>query len=223
MTENLTQNIQDYLKSIYELSARDGSVTTTALAERLGITPASVTGMLQRMAAAQPALVTYRKYQGAALTPAGERAALQVIRCHRLLEAYLVERLGYSWDTVHEEACRLEHVISPDLERRIAADLGDPQRDPHGEPIPTALLDMPRQVSLPLSELRPPQRAVVGRVSSDEPDFLRYLAEAGLVLGAHVQVLEYTPYDHNLRLRLAEQERVFGPAVTERVFVELIG
>jgi len=131
MTEPLTAPIQDYLKAIYELSARQSSASTSALAERMGVTPASVTGMIQRLAAAQPPLVAYRKYQGVTLTPAGEREALKVIRSHRLLEAYLVQELGYSWDTVHEEACRLEHVISDDFERRIAEALGEPQRDPH--------------------------------------------------------------------------------------------
>ena len=137
MTEPLTAPIQDYLKAIYELSARHGSASTTALAERMGVAPASVTGMIQRLAAAEPPLVVYRKYQGVTLTPEGERAALKVIRSHRLLETYLVQVLGYGWDAVHEEACRLEHVISDDFEARIAAALGEPaarparRADPH--------------------------------------------------------------------------------------------
>lgn len=127
---------QDYLKVIFELTAGGQSASTTALAARLGIAPASVTGMLKRMAGERPALIRYHKHQGARLTAHGERAALRVIRRHRLLETYLVQALGYSPDQVHEEACRLEHVISPQFEARIASLLGHPTHDPHGEPIP---------------------------------------------------------------------------------------
>jgi len=222
MIETLTQNIQDYLKTIYELASRDGSASTSALAERLGIAPASVTGMIQRLSAAATPLVDYRKYQGVTLTPAGERAALKVIRSHRLLEAYLVKMFGYSWDAVHEEACRLEHVISEDLEARIAEVLGNPVRDPHGELIPTAQLNMPGDVSVPLTGLRPPQRAIVRRVDSEEPAFLRYLDEAGLVPGVQLQVLAYAPFDQNLQLRVNKNELVLGPAVTSRMYVECI-
>src|SRR5512137_1063069 len=120
MNETLTTSIQDYLKAIYALTGDGGEASTTALAGRLGVAPASVTGMLQKLAGLTPPLIVYRKHQGARLTPEGERAALEVLRHHRLLEAYLVESLGYSWDAVHEEACRLEHVISEDFEARIA-------------------------------------------------------------------------------------------------------
>jgi DtxR family Mn-dependent transcriptional regulator len=222
MPDLLTSHTQDYLKAIYALNARHGSASTTALAGRLGISPASVTGMLKRLAAAAPPLVAYRKYQGVSLTPEGEREALKVIRSHRLLEAYLVQRLGYSWDAVHEEACRLEHVISPDFEARIAAVLGDPRRDPHGELIPTTQLTLPRDETRPLSALHPPQQTVVRRVEADAPDFLRYLESVGLVPGACLELLELSPYDQNLRLRVQGQELVLGPAVTGRVFVETL-
>jgi DtxR family transcriptional regulator, Mn-dependent transcriptional regulator len=131
-----TTSIQDYLKTIYDLTQGDAPASTTALAARLGIAPASVTGMMKKLAAANPPLVHYRKHQGVTLTETGEQAALRVIRRHRLLETYLVTTLGYSWDTVHEEACRLEHVISEEFESKIAALLGNPKRDPHGDPIP---------------------------------------------------------------------------------------
>ena len=222
MIDSLTAPIQDYLKAIYELSARYGSASTSALAERMGVTPASVTGMIQRLAAATPPLVVYRKYQGVMLTPEGERAALKVIRSHRLLEAYLVQVLGYGWDSVHEEACRLEHVISPDFEVRIAAALGDPTRDPHGELIPTAQLNMPGEDTQPLAELRPLQQAVVRRVEAEAADFLRYLATVGLVPGARLDVLAYSPYDQNLRLVVNGAELVLGPGVTRRIFVEVL-
>jgi len=222
MTEPLTAPIQDYLKAIYELSARQSSASTSALAERMGVTPASVTGMIQRLAAAQPPLVAYRKYQGVTLTPTGEREALKVIRSHRLLEAYLVQELGYSWDTVHEEACRLEHVISDDFERRIAEALGEPQRDPHGEPIPTVELTMPGDETQPLAELRPPQQGVIRRVEAEAADFLRYLEAVGLVPEAQVKILNYSPFDQNIRLLLDGNELVLGPGVTGRIFVEVL-
>jgi DtxR family Mn-dependent transcriptional regulator len=178
--------------------------------------------MLQKLAALQPPLVLYQKHQGVTLTPAGEKAALEVIRHHRLLEAYLVESLGYSWDAVHEEACRLEHVISEDFEERIAKSLGHPERDPHGDPIPSANLSLPRDTSSKLGEMRAGQSAVVQRVRSDDPALLRHLGTLGLVPGAQVRALEHSPFDDNLTLEIASQEPVvLGPAITLNVFVEV--
>src|SRR5215212_7912530 len=157
MEKNITISIQDYLKHIYELTESGETASTNALAQKLHIKPASVTGMVQKLASAKPALVEYQKHQGVTLTEEGQKAALEVIRHHRLVEAWLVQTLGYSWDEVHEEAERLEHVISEDFERRIAAAMGHPVRDPHGEPIPTADLQMPLDASTPLSSLRPGQ------------------------------------------------------------------
>jgi DtxR family Mn-dependent transcriptional regulator len=222
MKESLTAPIQDYLKAIYELSAQHGSASTTALAERIGVAPASATGMIQRLAAAVPPLVAYRKYQGVTLTPEGERAALKVIRSHRLLKTYMVQVLGYGWDAVHEEACRLEHVISDDFEARIASALGEPERDPHGELIPTAQLTMPGDDTQPLADLRPPVRALVRRVGAEEGNFLRYLETVGLMPGVHLDVLAYSPFDQNLTLRVNKHELVLGPAVTEHIFVEVV-
>jgi len=221
MTEPLTAPIQDYLKAIYELSTRHGSASTTALAERMGVAPASVTGMIQRLAAADSPLVAYRKYQGVTLTPEGERAALKVIRSHRLLETYLVQMLGYGWDAVHEEACRLEHVISDDFEARIAAALGDPQRDPHGEPIPARDLSMPPQLGIRLSALRPGQRAQVERVGDTSPELLRHLEGLGLIPRAELEVLEHSPFDDTLRLRVSGQETstVLGLRITHQIYV----
>src|SRR5574339_1013440 len=184
MEQTLTISIQDYLKSIYELTENDDNASTNALAQKLNIKPGSVTGMIQKLASAQPALVEYQKHQGVTLTKEGMKAALEVIRHHRLLEAWLVQTLGYSWDEVHEEAERLEHVISEDFERRIAAAMGHPTRDPHGEPIPTADLKMPSDESLPLSALRPGQSATIKRVKASDTELLRYLDGLGLVPGA---------------------------------------
>jgi DtxR family Mn-dependent transcriptional regulator len=222
MSEALTQTIQDYLKTIYDLSESDGSASTTALATRLGIAPASVTGMIQRLAGSNPPLVDYRKHQGVTLTPAGERAALEVIRHHRLIETYLVETLGYTWDEVHAEADRLEHVISEDFEARIAAALGNPTRDPHGELIPTKDLVMPTDALTPLSALRPPQKAVILRVRADDSSVLRHLESLGLVPGTKVEIREYSPFDQNLTVKIEGQEKtlVIGLALTGRIFIQ---
>lgn len=217
----ISTSIQDYLKAVYDLSA-DGPVSTTALSERLGVAPASVTGMLQRLAGLQPPLVSYHKHQGVRLMKAGERLALEVIRHHRLLEAYLVQSLGYSWDAVHEEACRLEHVISEDFEQRIAASLGDPSRDPHGDPIPSAELVMPAFPDVPLSSLRAGQSAVVRRVRTMDTALLRHLGQMGLVPGACLTVSGYSQFDQNLTVRIEGlTPSVIGPAVSDLVLVEV--
>jgi len=196
----LSQATQDYLKHIFELTEAGAPASTNDLAKRLGVKPGSVTGMIQKMASSEPPLVDYLKHQGVTLTREGEQAALEVLRHHRLLESWLVQSLGYSWDEVHEEACRLEHVISEDFEARMAAALGNPERDPHGDPIPTAELVMPTDKTLPLSSLRPNQEAVIQRVIGEEPAFLRHLEELGLVPGAQIGINEYSPFDHNLTI-----------------------
>ena len=178
MDQPLTTSIQDYLKNIYELTENGEAATTNALSRKLRISAPSVTGMIQKLASTKPPLVEYQKHQGVTLTREGRKAALEVIRHHRLLEAWLVQTLGYSWDEVHEEAERLEHVISEDFERRIAAAMGHPVRDPHGEMIPTADLKMPSDFSTPLSALRPRQAASIKRVKAADPKLLRYLDRA---------------------------------------------
>src|SRR5574339_491759 len=180
MEQTLTISIQDYLKNIYELTENGEAASTNALAKKLKISAPSVTGMIQKLASAKPALVEYHKHQGVTLTKEGKKAALEVIRHHRLLEAWLVQTLGYSWDEVHEEAERLEHVISEDFERRIAAALGHPLRDPHGELIPTADLKMPLDESTPLSALRKNQTGKVLSIKGADADLLRHLDELGL-------------------------------------------
>ncbi len=217
----ITQSIQDYLKHIFELSEGGSPASTNDLAARLKIAPASVTGMVQKLAAANPPLVNYRKHQGATLTDEGKRFALEIIRHHRLLETWLVETLGYTWDEVHEEACRLEHVISEDFEARIAAALGHPSRDPHGEPIPGADLKMPEDGSTSLSSLRPEQAATIIRVNANDPDLLRHLDELGLVPGAKIEIITHSPFDGNLTIKLDKSEYVIGPAITNNIFVEL--
>lgn len=214
-----TQSVQDYLKHIYELTEDGSSASTGALAQRLKVKPASVTGMLRKLAAEDPPLVEYRKHQGVVLTAAGRRAALEVIRHHRLIEAWLVQSLGYSWDEVHEEAERLEHVISEEFERRIDAALGYPTRDPHGELIPGADLSMPEDESLPLSALRPGRGAVILRVLARDLNLLRHLEALGLTPGAQIDVIDYSPFDNNLTIRAGEQTHVLGLNITAKIFV----
>ena len=220
MEQTLTISIQDYLKNIYELTENGEVASTNALAKKLKISAPSVTGMIQKLASAKPALVEYQKHQGVTLTKEGRKAALEVIRHHRLLEAWLVQTLGYSWDEVHEEAERLEHVISEDFEQRISAAMGNPLRDPHGEPIPTADLKMPFDDSTPLSALRPFQVATIQRIKSPNPELLRYLDGLGLVPGAQIEVRDYSPFDHNLTLKVGRKLQVLGLSITSNIFVE---
>jgi DtxR family Mn-dependent transcriptional regulator len=219
----LTQSTQDYLKHIFELTEGGGAASTNDLASRLGVKPASVTGMVQKLASAEPPLVDYQKHQGVRLTPEGEQAALEVLRHHRLIESWLVQSLGYTWDEVHEEACRLEHVISEDFEARIAAALGHPTRDPHGDPIPDEDLVMPEDDLTPLSALRPPQQAVIRRVIGEEPTFLRYLEELGLMPGAQIEIVSFSPFDNNSSVSVeGHPVIVVGLAITCKIFVEIL-
>ena len=228
MEQILTISIQDYLKHIYELTENGQSASTNALAKELNVSAPSVTGMIQKLASAEPPLVDYHKHQGVTLTHAGERAALEVLRHHRLLESWLVQSLGYSWDEVHEEACRLEHAISEDFEARIAAALGNPTRDPHGDPIPDQDLVMPAEDLIPLSALRSPQKAVMKRVIGEEPAFLRHLDGLGLVPGAQLEIVAYSPFDNNLTVVVtpagegSSKEIVLGLAITSKIYVEVL-
>ncbi|MBN1303249.1 MAG: metal-dependent transcriptional regulator [Anaerolineales bacterium] len=217
-----TQQTQDYLKAIYELASDHKTVSTTALAEHLFLTPASVTGMLKRLAVQKPALVRYKKHQGVQLTSLGEKMALQILRQHRLLETYLVEALGYSWDEVHEEACRLEHAISEQFENRIDAVLGRPQRDPHGDPIPSSNLEIPMDRSRPLSEFRPPQKAVICRVNGKDPALLRRLDKLGMIPGASITIVDYSELDQVLSIRIGTREPTcsVGSTISRQVLAE---
>jgi DtxR family Mn-dependent transcriptional regulator len=190
----------------------------------MGVTPASVTNMIQKLAATNPPLLDYRKHRGVKLTPEGEKVALEIIRHHRLLEMFLHQTLGYSWDEVHDEADRLEHVISEELEERIASSLGDPQHDPHGDPIPTRELHLPESSEVSLRLLRPAQKALVKRVRDSDPELLRYLSEMGVKPEARLQILDYSPFDNNLRVQIEGESKsvVLGPRVTSQVFVEIV-
>ncbi|KAA0276711.1 MAG: metal-dependent transcriptional regulator [Anaerolineales bacterium] len=214
-------SIQDYLKRIYELTEDGSPASTNDLARELNVSAPSVTGMIQKLAAEKPALVEYQKHQGVTLTPTGKKAALEVIRHHRLLEVWLVQTLGYSWDEVHEEAERLEHVISEDFERRIAAALGNPTRDPHGELIPTEDLKMPVDDSTPLSALRPNQTAMIQRVVAQDPNLLRHLDNLGLTPGVQIEIMEYSSFDNNLTVKVGQKVNVLGLNITTKIFVDI--
>jgi DtxR family Mn-dependent transcriptional regulator len=223
MQTSLTHAIEDYLKCIFELTQSGERASTNQIAEVLGVTPASVTGMIKKLAETDPPLVEYQRHHGVRLTNQGEQAALQILRHHRLLEMFLHQMLGFDWDEVHAEADRLEHVISEAFEERIAQALGDPSYDPHGDPIPTRDLQMPEAASLLLLDLRPQQAAIVRRVGSENPELLRHLSGLGLVPGVRLVVEAYSIFDHNLRIQIEGQSSpiTLGPALTRQVFVEL--
>ncbi len=220
MEHMLTAAEQDYLKNIYTLQCESGRATTQALADRLGVRAASVTAMIKRLAedTGGPYL-THTPYHGAALTDRGRAVALEMLRHHRLLELYLAEHLGVPWDQVHAEAERLEHVISEDLEERIAAKLGQPTRDPHGDPIPSREGVMDEADGVPLTGLRVGTRAVVSRVPDGDPALLQYLGTLGLVPGAAVVVAEVAPYGDVLQVRIgtAAQAAAVGGTIARRV------
>ncbi|HSO27396.1 MAG TPA: metal-dependent transcriptional regulator [Anaerolineales bacterium] len=219
---DLSQASEDYLRTIYALGGAETRVSTTQIAEALQVRPASVTGMIQKMAEMQTPLVDYRKHQGVILSRAGKQAALRVVRHHRLLELFLEQILGYEWDQVHAEADRLEHVVSPELERRMFEILGEPLHDPHGAPIPTDELKIPPPPQTRLSDLESGEAALILAVPDEDPALLRYLAEIGLRPRALVLVRERSPFDGNLRLRIddALDAVVLGPAVTQQVKVQ---
>jgi DtxR family Mn-dependent transcriptional regulator len=218
--------VEDYLKAIYQLGSDRGAdtpVTTSEIAERLGLTAATVTSMIQRLAQPEPELLRYTPYQGVRLTPEGEKIALRVIRRHRLLELYLATRLGLSWDQVHEEAERLEHHISPVLEERIAAALGDPRVDPHGHPIPSVTGELAPQAGTSLAALALDQEAVILSVDDEDPEFLRYLAARGMYPGVPVMVTEREPFGGPIHVRLGGaqdgHDYILGLTAAERVQV----
>jgi DtxR family Mn-dependent transcriptional regulator len=202
-TSRITPAIEDYLKAIYSLQQQGGVVTTSMLGDLRGFKPGSVTGMIKKLA--EMNLVRHTPYQGVQLTEGGERIALEVIRHHRLLELYLVEALGYSWDEVHEEAEKLEHHISEKLEARIAAHLGNPNVDPHGDPIPTLEGRLPASDDIRLADLAVGERARIVRVRDQGADRLRYLADLGLTPGACVRIANSAPFDGPISLSIGDE------------------
>ena len=214
---SLTGQAEDYLKAIYELEQRGAAAGTNDIAARLRIAPASVTGMVQRLA--RLGLVESERYKGTRLTDAGRVAALQLIRRHRIIESYLVQRLGFGWEDVHEEAERLEHAASDELIARMAESIGNPTEDPHGAPIPSAegIVDEIHLSSI--ADMREGTAATVMRMSDRDPDFLRYLDELGIRPGARVRVMARGPFDGPITIEVDGTSQVIGTNSAARVFI----
>jgi DtxR family Mn-dependent transcriptional regulator len=215
-----TPAIEDYSKAIFALESRkDEPVSTNALAERLGITPGSVSAMLKRLD--ELGVTTHVPYRGVRLTADGRRIALEVMRHHRLLESYLAEALGMSWDRVHAEAEVLEHVLSDDLEELIAAKLGHPTVDPHGDPIPTVELELEERPTERMESLQPGDEGLFVRVSDSDPEMLRYLAERGIAPGDRFSVRERQPFGGPLFVSFEGREHAIGGQLAGAMRVEI--
>ena len=213
-----TESIDDYLKAILELAGDDGGrATSNALATRLGISAASVTGMLRKLAIRRPTLIDYKKHHGARLTQEGRRRAMRIIRRHRLMELFLCEVLGFSWDEVHEEAERLEHVMSQKLEDRIAEKLGHPEFDPHGQSIPRKDGTLGGVNTIPLNELEPGEKAIISAVSDRDPKILRDLADQGLTPGQSLTMLEQAPIEGLITLRVGPRKGKRGLSLSQEL------
>ncbi|HEY1538184.1 MAG TPA: metal-dependent transcriptional regulator [Solirubrobacteraceae bacterium] len=218
---NRSSAIEDYAKEIYGLQQRAGgmSVSTNALAERCGVTPASASAMVKKLA--ERDLAIHEPYHGVRLTPAGERLALEMLRHHRLLELYLAEHLDVPWDRVHEEAEALEHVLSEDLEARIAAKLGHPTHDPHGDPIPDSDLVIDEGDTEALSSVAVGAGGRFVRVSDSDSRMLRYLAEQGIAIGERCVVTAHQPFDGPISVRFGDADHVLGRTLARAMRIEL--
>ncbi len=217
VSSGYSEAIEDFLKTVYLLQQEQERVQTSALAEALNLSPPSITEMAKKLARAN--LVEHEHTQGIRLTPAGQRVALEIVRNHRLLELFLVQALGYSWDEVHEEADRLEHAVSERLAQRIAEYLGHPRYDPHGDPIPGPEGDIAPRELVPLSEWPVGQRGQVAQLRDQAPEMLRYLAEKGLTVGAAVEVVHADPFEGPITVSVDGDEQVIGALVAQYVLV----
>jgi DtxR family transcriptional regulator, Mn-dependent transcriptional regulator len=212
--------VEDYAKAIYQLGERaGGAVSTTALADRLDVTPASASGMVRKLD--ELGLVAHVPYKGVQLTAKGARVALEVLRHHRLLELYLATSLGVPWDRVHDEAEVLEHVLSEELEALIAAKLGNPTRDPHGDPIPSAELIIDEEPTESLAAQEPGTAGTFVRISDSDPAMLRYLAERGIAPGDAFEVVDRQPFDGPVFVRFGDAVHVLGGALARAMRVEV--
>ena len=206
--ESLTRSVEDYLKAIYQLSPEGRPASTSEIAHLLALSPPSVTGMVKRLS--EHGLLEHVPYRGVQLTDEGRRAALRMVRRHRLIEAYLVEFLGYSWDTVHEEAERLEHAVSDTMVERMATALGNPVVDPHGDPIPTADGSIHEPACTALSDVPVGETVEIHRVHESQPERLRYIASLGLRPGVWVKVLDRQQFDDLVTIEVGGDRHVIG-------------
>ncbi|MCG8374173.1 MAG: metal-dependent transcriptional regulator [Balneolales bacterium] len=214
---SLSQSIEDYLKAIYILETEEEGATTTNIAEMLGVSSASVTNMLKRLAGMN--LIEHKSYKGATLTEAGKKIALEILRHHRLLELYLKEIMGYGWDEVHAEAEKLEHHISEQFEDKIAELLNHPTHDPHGDPIPTKEGVVPEMANLPLTEAEVNQSYIIGRVRDQDPELLRYLEKNGVIPGVKIKVLDKAPFNGPIHLFIEEEQKTIGFSIAEQIYL----
>jgi DtxR family Mn-dependent transcriptional regulator len=220
-SESYTASVEDYLKTIYEIEENSGAAATTDIATRLAVAPASVSGMVRRLAG--QGLLEHERYRGVRLTDEGRRVALSTMRRHRIIELFLTEQLGYPWDQVHDEAERLEHAASDELVDRMAAVLGEPTLDPHGAPIPTREGQIDAGDDTPLTDLLPGETGRITRVSDDDSELLRYLSELGLTLGAIITIREIAPFIGPITLRVDGAEggdRVIAHHVAHAIRVQ---
>ncbi|MFO7322927.1 MAG: metal-dependent transcriptional regulator [Chloroflexota bacterium] len=215
-----SESVENFLKAIYGLQQHSERVSTNTLAEALTISAPSVTDMAQRMV--KDGLVDYQKYRGVVLTAAGEEVALKIIRRHRLIELYLMTELGYELHEVHEEAENLEHAVSDRFIDAIARKLGNPDVDPHGDPIPAADGTMAEREMQPLSEWPEGERGVVARLRTDNPEMLRHILDRGLKLNAEVEVLARDPFEGPLTIRVDGEERIIGHQVATCILLAKI-
>jgi len=213
--EPLTRSVEDYLKAIYRLSRGTQPASTSEIAELLGLSAPSVSGMIRRLS--EQGLLEHVPYRGVQLTAAGRKIALRMVRRHRLIEAYLVEFLGYSWDTVHDEAERLEHAVSDALIERMARALGNPRFDPHGDPIPSPDGSIDELAYTPLTDVPLGEAVEIRRVDTSESDRLRFLEQHGLKPGVRLTVVGRQPFQGPLMLRLGAQDQVLGHELAQQV------
>ena len=218
--DSVTSAVEDYAKAIYALETRcDGAVSTNAIAERLNVSAASASAMVKKLDGL--GLVSHTPYHGVQLTPEGLKVALEVIRHHRLLERYLAEELGVPWDRVHDEAEVLEHVLSEELEELIAAKLGHPTTDPHGDPIPTADLVLQEPPTDAMDTVAPGTGGTFVRISDSDPEMLRYLAARGIAPGDDFEIVDKQPFDGPVFARFAGEVHVLGGSLARAMRVEL--
>lgn len=214
----LTRSVEDYLKSVFHLTSQGGFATTSDIAEMLEVAPPSVSGMMKRLS--ETGLIEHVPYRGVQLTPQGRRAALQMIRRHRILESYLTSKLGYDWGDVHVEAERLEHAVSEKLIGRMAEALGEPRYDPHGAPIPTEAGEIEEAELITLADVRVGATVVLRQVGDEQPDRLHYLAEQGLMPGTRLAVVERQPFNGPTTVRLGTETRIVGQELAGLLWCE---
>jgi DtxR family Mn-dependent transcriptional regulator len=213
-----TQSVEDYIKGIFKIESAGEKVTTSALAKHLGVGDGSVTDMVKKLS--ERKLIHYERYQGVRLTEAGRRAAMKTVRRHRLWEMFLVQFLGYAWDEIHDEAERLEHITSDELERRLDKALGHPKFDPHGDPIPNARGELSISKAQKLSDIGEGKSVIIVRVSDEHPEVLQYLTRLGLALHTTMKVLEKIRFDGSVIVKVGSKEIVFSALLAQSIYVE---